>query len=61
METKIAELVIGVVLGVGLYLTLKRAGLTVSNPATRTKAITVMVAFGVVATVLMEVVAHVTR
>ena len=61
MDVKLAEFVIGTLLGYGLFKSMKRAGISLANPATRAKAIAIMVSFGVVATILMQLTDYLTR
>lgn len=56
MSHPLAQFVIGGLLGVVLHRTLKDHGLTVDNPATRPKTLLIMVLYGGVAAVALELV-----
>ena len=58
---QMTELLIGALLGCGLYGSMKRADLSVVNPETRRRAVAIGVGFAVVATGLLELTDALTR
>jgi hypothetical protein len=61
MDVKLAQFIIGALLGTGLYAAMKRGGLSITDPATRNKAILVIVGFSAAAALLLELTDYLTR